>query len=342
MSASPWKPKRGDPRPPDSYTQTGPHAYCDESELARRREAWQAMMSAPPPDPPKGEAPEAATTEASGTEQSRRGQDDMLIVAPDTHAPALPGPAATQKAMDWALQQDTGKPGPKLVLAILAYHCWALGSARCWPSVRAISTMACMGETAVLANLHRLQELGFIRDTGDRRGRTRQVIVWQLGNGPESDALNGPDSGPLEGKGAGFRGQTVRIPSRNGPDSGHGTPKESEKDSLEGAGAACADGGLAPAAAAALPVGLPAGLDRDLFSLWVKKRGVQEIADLIAHARVLAADGHDLNALCRQAIAQRWRDWPRPGTTQAPRVKKTRKAMPAFPRDTRAPGRDYS
>lgn len=317
MSASPWKPKWGDPRPPDSYTQTGPHAYCDESELARRREAWHAMMSAPPPDPPKGEAPEAATTEASGTEQSRRGQDDMLIVAPDTH-----GPAPDQYAIDWAFDQDTDGPGPKLVLVALARHCFKPGDALCWPSIGKISRLACMGRTAVGENLTRLQELGLIQDTGTRRGATGRVIVWRLGNSAESGLLNGSESGPLNGsesgplgrQSSGFRAGMVRNPDTEYPPKGGG------------GGAASA---VAGATAAAPRNDLPTGLDPELFALWVDGRPEREVQKLIAQARVLDEGGHDLNALCRQAISNRWAHWPRVDAPSKPRVAKVARTKPA-------------
>lgn len=335
-----WTPKLGDPCPPLRFTQLGPHAYVDEPELARRREAWHAMNNAPPPDPPKRNAPEAATLEAlkethENTESSE--EENAMPAASYPH-----GPATTEYALDWALAQDAEKPGPKLVLLILAWHCFNPGDTLAFPSVGEIAAKASMGRTAVLANLQRLQELGLIHDTGERKGRTRQVVVWRLGNSPESDPLNSSESEPLGVKGSGFSGQRVRIPSAKGSDSGHGIPPEPYGSRVQGGGAADADGGLAPAAAAASIGELPGGLDRELFALWVADRPAHEVDRLIAHGQVLAAGGHDLNALCRRSITEGWKRWPRVATTDRPRVSKAarKRAAAAFPKNTRK--LDYS
>lgn len=223
--------------------------------------------------------------------------------------------------IDWALAQRPTHAGAKLVLLILAHHVnrrLARQSDRwlAWPSVLTIAELACMGRTAVLDNLQRLQTMGLIQDTGRREGTTRQVIVWQLGNSPESVLLKGSDSEPLEaskgpdfgGKGSGFRTETVRNPDT--------TPRGTlEKGSSGGGRAAGAAGGLAPPAAAApAEVELPEGLDRGLFNDLVAngKPTAGRVRELARQAYALKAQGHDVDAMARQAIAQGWARWPLP------------------------------
>lgn len=319
-----WTPKPGDPCPPERYTQAGPHAFVDEDELARRREAWHAMKNAPPPDPGKSDAPEAATAGASEEEhESTEPSDPEHALLPAAYAH---GPAPDQYAIDWAFDQYTGRPGPKLVLVALARHCFKPGDALAWPTAGTIGRLADMGRTAVLDNIKQLQALGLIQDTGARKGRTGRVIVWRLGKSPDSGLLNGsesgpfnhPDSAPLGGKWSGIRQEMVRIPDPEYPPKGGG------------GGAASAAAG---AAAAAPRVDLPPGLDPALFAHWTDGWSEPEVQRLITHARVLAQDGHDLNALCRLAIAKRWRRWPIVETPRGGRAKSARPKRAPQPAD---------
>ncbi|MCF8203654.1 MAG: helix-turn-helix domain-containing protein [Methylotenera sp.] len=311
MSTTNWTPRPGEPCPPERYTQSGPHAFVDEDELARRRAVWHTQQAAPPPE--KDEAPEAATAGAS------EGTDESTTSEADGEAPAhrYPhGPAPDQYAIDWAFDQDAGGPGPKLVLVALARHCFKPGDTLAWPTAETIGRLADMRRTAVLDNLSRLEALGLIQDTGTRKGRTGRVIVWRLGNSPESVRFNGadsgpfnhPDSAPLGGKWSGIRQEMVRNPDPEYPPKGGG------------GGAASAAAG---AAAAAPRVDLPQGLDPALFAHWTDGQSGPAVQRLIAHARVLAQGGHDLNALCRQAIEERWKLWPkaRGGRTKPARPK---------------------
>lgn len=307
-----WTPKPGDECPPQGYTQTGPHAFVDPDELTLRREAWHAMNNAPPPDPPNGNASVVAASEASEEEEA----DQKTLSEADAAAPSTGnahGPAPDQYAIDWAFEQDTAGPGPKLVLVVLARHCFEPGDTLAWPSATEIGEKASMRRTAVLENLKRLEASGLIHDSGKRRGRTGQVIVWRLGSGTESEPFNNPESvpfkrpesEPLGGKGSGIRRQRVRNPDTEYP--------------LKGGGGGAA-GAAAGAAAAAPIIDLPHGLDAELFGLWVDGRPERAVRKLIAEGRVLAAGGADLNDLCRRAIRERWKMWPKVAASSKTRV----------------------
>lgn len=311
--------------------------------LGRHRALAHAHQAAPPPE--KDEAPEAATAGASeSTDQGTASEPDAALPAAGyAHGPAQAG----QSPLDWAFEQDAGGPGPKLVLVVLAKHC-GKDRDRCWPAVSTICALASMGRTAVGDNLRRLEAQGLIHDTGERRGATRQVVVWQLGNMPESAQLKGPDSeqvagvkGPDSGgKGSGFRASPVRIPDTE--------PSRNLQGRFREGDAAHADGGLAPAAAAA-PVVYPS---IGSAALWVKlhtsRKRTAAQADFDAwgeQAQAAQADGCDVDAGIQLLIEKRhFRDFPRVGGPQtfAPRVSRPRrKAAAAFPKNTRAPGRTY-
>lgn len=328
MSITKWTPKPGDPCPPLRYTQVGPHAFADEDELARRRARWHAMTNAPPPPPEEDEAPEAATAGASeGTDENTTSEPDAAPPAVGyAHPHVCRGPAPDQYAIDWAFDQHTGEPGPKLVLVALARHCFKPGDTLCWPSISTLCRLASMGRTAVGDNLRRLEALGLIQDTGTRRGATGRVVVWRLGNDSESGSLNGaesgpfnsPDSGSLGRQSSGFRAGMGRIPGTEYPPKGGG------------GGAASAAAG---AAAAAPRDDLPHGLDPELFALWVDGQSEHAVQKLIVHARVLAAGGRDLNAMCREAVEKGWKRWPRVETVRKPRVAKPAKRSAGAARD---------
>jgi hypothetical protein len=50
----------------------------------------------------------------------------------------------------------------------------------CYPSVAALGSDTAQDRKTVIANIHSLVAGGYLKDTGERRGQTRQVIVYQL------------------------------------------------------------------------------------------------------------------------------------------------------------------
>lgn len=85
----------------------------------------------------------------------------------------------SHRATDWASRQRLHHATDKLLL-------WALADAEdgrtgtTYPSTAALCEFTGMGRTAILEGLARLVERKLIEDTGERRGRTRQVKVWRL------------------------------------------------------------------------------------------------------------------------------------------------------------------
>lgn len=81
-------------------------------------------------------------------------------------------------AMRWAKKVKTGKSSSKAILTWLADMC---GADLCaYPSVAALAEATEMDRKTVLAGLHHLQQIGLVVDTGERRGRTKQIPVYRL------------------------------------------------------------------------------------------------------------------------------------------------------------------
>ncbi|STD30391.1 Conserved phage C-terminus (Phg_2220_C) [Edwardsiella tarda] len=80
--------------------------------------------------------------------------------------------------MRWAKPIKTGRSSSKAVLTWLADMC---GADLCaYPSIAALADATELNVKTVQSSLKHLVELGLIEDTGERRGATRQVIVYRL------------------------------------------------------------------------------------------------------------------------------------------------------------------
>lgn len=86
----------------------------------------------------------------------------------------------------------------------------------CFPSVQALSSTTEQDRKTVMDNLQRLREMGFIEDTGARRGITGQVPVYRL-KSPESGAVKTGQPPPS------YSPNSTEIPSPNSTENGTGT-----------------------------------------------------------------------------------------------------------------------
>ncbi len=132
-------------------------------------------------------------------------------------------------AMRWAKKAKTGRSSAKSVLTWMADMCGA--DFTTYPSIAALAEATELDKKTVQASLQHLVENGFIQDTGERRGRTKQIPVYKLVGVEESiedaertqkrehyqkrDALKKPKNG------------TVKS---NDPKNGIRNPPEESKD----------------------------------------------------------------------------------------------------------------
>lgn len=81
-------------------------------------------------------------------------------------------------ASRWAWQQQVGKSSAKLVLLSLADL--ADEQNLSWPSIKHLELDTELNRKTIIDSLAHLERNGFLMDTGDRKGRTGQVKVYQL------------------------------------------------------------------------------------------------------------------------------------------------------------------
>lgn len=117
------------------------------------------------------------------------------------------------EAISWALKQPLSHSSTKFVLVAMA-NCADGNSFECYPSIAYLCESTAQNRKTVLENIKRLIDLGYIEDTGDRKGRTGQIKAYRInlkavpktdGKSPE----NGSERVPKTGHG------TVSEPSVN-------------------------------------------------------------------------------------------------------------------------------
>lgn len=84
----------------------------------------------------------------------------------------------SHEASLWAWKAPVKKSSHKFVLVAMAER--AGEEALCWPSIKRLELDTCLNRKTVITALEHLEKTGFIRDTGERKGQTRQVKVYQL------------------------------------------------------------------------------------------------------------------------------------------------------------------
>jgi hypothetical protein len=105
------------------------------------------------------------------------------------------------EAVSWALAQEISHSSAKFVLVVMAHHA-TRGSWESWLSVAKMAESTGQDRKTVMANLARLQQMGFIVDTKKRVGETKQIPVFLLNgakNGTVSEGGNEPDSSTENG-----------------------------------------------------------------------------------------------------------------------------------------------
>lgn len=151
-------------------------------------------------------------------------------------------------AMRWAKKARTGRSSAKSVLTWLADMCSA--DLTTYPSIAALAEATELDKKTVQASLQYLMALGFIQDTGERRGRTKQIPVYKLIGVEESiadaertqkrehyqkrDSSKRTENGSLSEKnpknGVVKGGQTIPFFPSNDPKNGIRNPPEESKD----------------------------------------------------------------------------------------------------------------
>ncbi|MFT3815249.1 MAG: helix-turn-helix domain-containing protein [Acidovorax sp.] len=249
------------------------------------------------------------------------------------------------EAIAWAMKQPVGRSSAKFLLVALA-DCVNDKSEEmlCFPSITHLEAATELDRKSVKANLQKLRELGFIEDTGQRRGQTRQIVVYLLKepkNGPISgeatttkeaqfslerspnlDQSQDDERGPnFPDKGPKFPTKEAQFSLERGPNLDHGTSKEPvTKPVMEPVKKNTREKSRFDALAVQLPDWLPA----DLWSTWVKdradrKKPITEAAAALQFRKLgkLRGEGHDPRKLIERSIEHGWQGFFANDTTLA-------------------------
>jgi len=104
------------------------------------------------------------------------------------------------EAIAWALKQPIKQSSAKFVLVVMA-NCADGKEFIAWPSTAYLAEATGQDRKTVLKNLTVLREMGFIADTGERKGDTKQIPVYRL-NDPEigtvSTVSNSTENGTVK------------------------------------------------------------------------------------------------------------------------------------------------
>lgn len=235
---------------------------------------------------------------------------------------------------------DISPPTLKLVLLVLADRADATGAGIHY-SMATIAQRASISRRQAVRCVSSLIKQGLVSVVNSARQHATPTYCVNIGRvhllaRGDTDDLSESSRGDTQGaqgRHPGRAGVTPMSPN---------TPPDVFKTSGEGEAAAVAVGGRAPAAAAApeadhpaLPVSLNPALFADLVA---NGRNTQSrVRQLTVDAQALAAGGHDLDALCRQAIAMGWARWP--SATVVPKAGRTKGSKPKASGTARA--KDY-
>lgn len=138
----------------------------------------------------------------------------------------------SNEAINWALTQPIKHSTAKFVLVVMA-NCADGETWEAWPSVAHLAESTGQDRKTVLENIKRLLAMGYIADSGMRKGSTKQVIVYRL-NSPEigatqeSQKRNSTVSGTVPnfpGNSPVFPHEESRNSSETVPKTGHGTQR---------------------------------------------------------------------------------------------------------------------
>jgi hypothetical protein len=127
------------------------------------------------------------------------------------------------EAITWALGLKLERSSTKFVLVAMA-NC-ADAENTCWPSVAYLCEATCQDRKTVMENIRRLEALGLLEDTGQRRGKTAQVPIYRVTpNGTKNGT--GTENGTVpktEPNSTVFPPKQYRFSVETVPKTGHGT-----------------------------------------------------------------------------------------------------------------------
>ena len=92
------------------------------------------------------------------------------------------------QAMAWAISQEIPRTCEKFLLVMLANYADQKGY--CYPSIDKLSLELSQDRKTIIRSIKSLIDVGLLRDSGRRVGRTKSVIVYQLVGMPETSRFH--------------------------------------------------------------------------------------------------------------------------------------------------------
>ncbi len=134
------------------------------------------------------------------------------------------------EAMTWAMRLPLKPASTKFVLVAL---CDNVGTgALVWPSVSELVEKTSLDRKTVIAAIDKLEALGLLADTGERRGRTGQVKVYAVAieSIPNAERFQDRNSSDIPPKESRFSSQRVPFFRGKAPENGTRNHKEPSRN----------------------------------------------------------------------------------------------------------------
>jgi len=181
------------------------------------------------------------------------------------------------EAMQWAFRQEIKPSSVKFVLVSLADNATEDGLA--WPSIAALCAKTGQDRKTVIASLDRLEQAGYLADSGERRGGTGQVKVYRFNFDGEKQCLkrNSSENGTVpktDGNSTVFPYKESRISLETVPKTVHGTqrnPKETTGNPHKAQAPKKSESAWKP-----LDALLAAGVTEKVARAWIKARDAKK------------------------------------------------------------------
>lgn len=149
------------------------------------------------------------------------------------------------EAIAWALQAPIKRSSTKFVLVVLG-NCADGDSWEAYPSIGYVCSSTALDRKTVVAAIRSLSAAGFITDTGERRGQTRQIPIYRLNKSRIEEGAQNRNSSKTgtvpksDGNSTVFPSKQSRFSAGTVPKTEHGTVinrKGTVKGTVKGASA---------------------------------------------------------------------------------------------------------
>jgi len=101
------------------------------------------------------------------------------------------------EAISWVLRQPIGQSSAKFVLVAIA-NCADGQDFVAWPSISYLVEATSQDRKTVIANIKKLVEMGYLEDTGERAGATKQIVVYRMKSPENGTISNGSENGTVK------------------------------------------------------------------------------------------------------------------------------------------------